>query len=363
VLRRWLGKAEKTDHRVVIRPGENAIALAPDLTVLEGALRAGLSFPHSCRVGTCGTCKCRLLSGKVTELSDKAYVLSGEEIRAGFVLACQSLARTDLELELPEPLAPHDPAAPGIIHTGGTIAALRPLTHDILELVVDTDQPVSYRAGQYVEIFVPGVVEDELRETRSFSFASAPGEKPTSRVSFYVRHVPGGTFTSWLFRDAMPGQRLEGHGPYGDFWLRPGAAPLLCVAGGSGLAPIKAILEQAADEGVARDVAVYFGARRREDLYAANEFEALARRWRGRFEFVPVLSGEPEDSEWNGARGFVSDAVRLALGTEIAGHHVYLCGPPPMVDAALAVVRDAGVPDANIHFDKFLDRSHTLVLG
>jgi NAD(P)H-flavin reductase/ferredoxin len=363
VLRRWLGRSEQTARRVAIRPGDRSIEVAGDLTVLEAALRHGVPFPHSCRVGTCGTCKCRLVSGKVTELSDKAYVLSGEEIRAGYVLACQSLARTNLEIELPEPLHAQDPAAPPVIQTGGTIAAIRPLTHDIVELVVEVDQPVVYRAGQYVEIFVPGVVEDELRETRSYSFASAPGPEPSKRVAFYVRHVPGGEFTTWLFREAKPGQRLEGHGPYGDFWLRPATAPILCMAGGSGLAPIKAMLEQAAGEGVARDVQLYFGARRREDLYAGPELAELEKRWRGKFSFVPVLSGEPEDSDWDGERGFVTEAVRRSLGAQIADHHVYVCGPPPMVDAALSVVRDAGVPDAHVHFDKFLDRSHLLARG
>jgi NAD(P)H-flavin reductase/ferredoxin len=355
-MRRWFGGAEKIARRVVIRPGERAIEVAPELTVLEAALRQGLPFPHSCRVGTCGTCRCRLVSGRVKELSDKAYVLSGEEIRAGYVLACQSLAKSDLEIELPAPLGDDD--AQPVVRTGGTIAALRPLTHDIVELVVDVDQPVTYRAGQYAEIFVPGVVGDELRESRSYSFAHASGTERVSQVSFYVRHVPGGEFTSWLFQKAAPGQRLEGHGPYGDFWLRPGTAPLLCVAGGSGLAPIQAILEQAASEDVARDAALFFGARKREDLYALDAIVELANRWRGRFSFVPVLSAEPDDSDWPGERGFVTEAVRRSLGRSIAAHHVYLCGPPPMVDAALSIVRDAGTPAEHVHFDKFLDRSH-----
>ena len=132
------------------------------------------------------------------------------------------------------------------------------------------------------------------------------------------------------------------------------------LAGGSGLAPIKAILEQAASEGVARDVALYFGARTRADLYASPALEKLAASWRGRFAFVPVLSAEPDDSDWTGERGFVTEAVRRSLGGAIARHHVYLCGPPPMVDAALAVVRDAGTPEGQIYFDKFLDRSHLL---
>jgi NAD(P)H-flavin reductase/ferredoxin len=332
-----------------------------DVTILEHALMKGVAFPHSCRVGTCGTCKARLVKGKVYELTDKAYTLSADELRENYVLACQSMPRSDLVLELPG--NPESLQRTPVVERAGEIRALRKLTHDIMELEIKIDQPVNYRAGQYCEIYVPGVIHDEAHESRSYSFASPPGHAPVSVVRFHVRLVPGGAFTTWLHNEAKVGQRLKGHGPYGDFWLRPGQAPILAIAGGSGMAPLKALLEQAFSDGVARDVKYFFGARRREDLYCVEEMKALEAAWPGNFEFIPVLSGEPEDSDWEGPRGFVSERVRIVLGDRIADYHVYMCGPPPMLDSAEKIVLGAGVAPANIHADKFYDRSHTQPRG
>jgi len=356
-----LFKKGQASHKVRVPALATELDVPRDSTILEWALAQGISFPHSCRVGTCGTCKCRLVSGKVYELADKSYALSGDELAQGYILACQSMPRADLELELPRP--PDDRQTIPVVERAGTITRVERLTHDILELEVTIDEPVRYRAGQYCEIYIPGVVIDQPSETRSYSFASAPGTEPTSVVRFHVRHVPGGAFTSWLHSGERVGQRLEGHGPYGDFWLRPAKAPILAVAGGSGMAPIKAVLEQALADGVERDVYYFFGARRQEDLYCVADIERLQKAWRGKFEFVPVLSGEPDDSDWRGARGFVSEHMAEALGSRIRDYHVYMCGPPPMIDSAEKIVRQAGVAPANIHFDKFFDRSHTQQRG
>jgi NAD(P)H-flavin reductase/ferredoxin len=360
VFRRLFGKSEAS-HKVEIRPLGVTLDAPRETTILEHALAQGVGFPHSCRVGTCGTCKAKLVSGKVYELSDKAYTLSGEEMAENYILACQSLPRADVVLELPH--VPDEARRIPVVERAGKITGLRRLTHDILELEVTIDEPVTYRAGQYCEIYVPGVVVDQERESRSYSFASAPGKDPVSVVRFHVRLVPGGTFTTWLHTQAKVGQRLEGHGPYGDFWLRPAKAPILAIAGGSGMAPVKALLEQALADGVERDAIYFFGARRREDLYCLEEMERLKAGWRGRFTFVPVLSGEPDDSAWQGPRGFVSEHVRTVLGDRIRDHHVYMCGPPPMLDAAEKVVRQAGVDPSNVHADKFFDRSHTQQRG
>ena len=351
-----LFKKGQTAHRVAVPTLQATLEVPRDATVLEWALSKGVAFPHSCRVGTCGTCKCRLVSGKVYELADKSYALSAEELTQNYILACQSMPRSDLELELPKP--PEELERPPIVERAGTITALNRLTHDILEMEVTIDEPVTYRAGQYCEIYIPGVVKDQVTETRSYSFAAAPGKDLVSVVRFHIRHVPGGAFTTWLHSESRVGHRLEGHGPYGDFWLRPAKAPILAIAGGSGMAPIKAVLEQAQLDGVQRDVAYFFGARRQEDLYCLDDMARLAASWKGKFEFVPVLSGEPEDSSWTGARGFVSEAMHDVLGSRVGDHHVYMCGPPPMIESAEKIVRQAGVAEANIHFDKFYDRSH-----
>jgi NAD(P)H-flavin reductase len=122
------------------------------------------------------------------------------------------------------------------------------------------------------------------------------------------------------------------------------------------MAPIKALLEQAAHDNVSRDVVYYFGARTQADLYALEEIEKIKANWRARFDFIPVLSDEPEDSDWEGLRGFVTDHI-VGLGDRLADHHVYMCGPPPMLDAAIAVCEEKGIESSNIHFDKFLDKS------
>lgn len=252
----------------------------------------------------------------------------------------QIIPRSDLVLEVPG--AHESLQRMPVVERAGEIIALRKLTHDILELEVKIDVPVTYRAGQYCEIYVPGVILDEVHESRSYSFASPPGHAPVSVVRFQVRLVPGGAFTTWLHTEAKVGQRLEGHGPYGDFWLRPGKAPILAIAGGSGMAPLKALLEQACGDGVARDIKYFFGAWRQEDFYCVEEMKALEAAWLSKFEFIPVLSGEPEDSDWQGPRGFVSEHVRTVLGDRIADYHVYMCGPPPMLDSAEKIVLLAG---------------------
>lgn len=153
------------------------------------------------------------------------------------------------------------------------------------------------------------------------------------------------------------GEALEVTGPGGDFWLRADAAPLVFVAGGSGLAPVLSVLEAAADAGVQRDAVFLFGARTQGDLYQLDAIQAIGARWAGPFRFVPVLSHEPADSGWGGARGFVTEYLTEAQVSALATRHAYLCGPPPMIDAALAVLAAAGVADGHVHYDKFLDAS------
>jgi NAD(P)H-flavin reductase/ferredoxin len=273
-----LFKKNESTYKVSIPKLSITLDSPRDVTILEHALMKGVALPHSCRVGTCGTCKAKLVSGKVYELTDKAYILTADELRENYVLCCQSMPRSDLVLEIAG--IPEAIQRPPVVERAGEITALRNLTHDIIELEVTIDEPVTYRAGQYCEIYVPGLIVDEAHESRSYSFASPPGNTPISVVRFHVRLVPGGAFTTWLHAQAKVGQRLQGHGPYGDFWLRPGNAPILAIAGGSGMAPLKAVLAQACAEGEARDVKYFFGARRQEDLYCVEDMKALEAAWR-----------------------------------------------------------------------------------
>lgn len=354
-----LFRRSPVDTTMRIEPAGQMLKVNAKATLLQAALDQGVAFPHHCRAGGCGKCKCRLLSGKVREMTDKSYVLSAEELRRNFILACQSVPLTDVSVEV-ELAAGHGPRH-ALVHTSGEITAIEHLTDDIVHVQARLKDAAQYSAGQYAEICVPGVIVNGVRETRSYSFASAPGADPDHhRVSFFIRRVPGGAFTDWLFTEAKVGTVLEGHGPYGDFWLRDGLAPLLFIAGGSGLAPVLAVLEQALLDGVSRDVTLFFGARTQRDLYALDRIESLRARWKGAFAFEPVLSALDTDAGWTGRRGFIAEHLGAVLGERLAAHQAYLCGPPPMIDSCIRMLRDAGVGDEAIFFDKFLDRSHVL---
>jgi NAD(P)H-flavin reductase/ferredoxin len=331
--------------------------VARDTPILEAALSQGLAFPHGCRVGTCGSCKCRLVSGKIHELADFAFALSADELAQGFILACQSLPRANLVLDVP--VRAGAVAGPPVVARSGRIAGLRRLTHDIALLEFAADEPIAYRAGQYFEFALPAAVAPAgSSEVRAYSFASAPPAAPTRNVAFHVRLVPGGAFTRWLHDRAQVGDVLSGRGPFGDLALHDAPAPILAIAGGSGLAPVKALLEAGLTEGAQRDVHFFFGARQQRDLYCASEIARIAAAWRGRFTFEPVLSDEPAESDWAGARGFVSDHAQRVLGERLRECHAYACGPPPMIDAVERVLRAAGVASEHFHFDRFFDRSH-----
>ncbi|MBY6223636.1 2Fe-2S iron-sulfur cluster-binding protein [Ferrimonas balearica] len=308
-------------------------------TLLQSALRHNINLPNQCRVGACGACKCRLVEGRITALTDFDYVLSEAELEAGYILACQSTPRTAVVLN-------HD-GMTGDATTRGQILHQTRLTHDITALTVALSTPLSYRPGQYALLELdrlPGV-------KRAYSFA-APAT-PDGTVTFFVRQVPTGRFSGAVNQQTLTGQALTLTGPYGEFWLRPADAPLLMVAGGSGLAPILAMLEQAAVQGCNRPTTVLFGARCQQDLYCQSQLADIQRRWQGHFHYQAVLSEEPADSSWAGARGLVTDQMAQHA---LNGCHAYLCGPPAMVDAAKTHLEQRSVLPQHIHTDPFISQ-------
>ena len=317
---------------------DTAITVNPKETLLQAALRQGIDFPHSCRVGGCASCKCQLVEGQVKELTQTAYILSDEDLDRGCILACQAVPKTDVRVRV-------DLARQGARRrVNGRVIAQDRLTHDIVRLRVQLDEALPYKAGQFAQIGVAGLPGVE----RSYSFASPA--QPDAQVSFFVRRVDGGVFSTAVNEQNLVGQTATVDGPLGDFWLRPGTGPLLMVAGGSGLAPILALLQDARAQGVARPVTLLFGARTQADLYALDTLQDLARQWPSAFTFTPVLSDEPAGSGWDGARGWVTAQLPAQLAPDT---QAYLCGPPPMIDAAEARLRDAGLARDHIHADRF----------
>ncbi|MXY15034.1 MAG: 2Fe-2S iron-sulfur cluster binding domain-containing protein [Proteobacteria bacterium] len=346
------------DRQADINSGEHQFTVKAGDNLLNAALELGIPWPHDCRVGSCTSCKCILKKGKTKSLTDFTYVLDPDQLKEGWILACQTRLKTDIEVEVELEDASH---AHQVVSFEGQLARVTDLTHDIKEIVVQSLYPLPQRsgiAGQYAEISVPG-----LSSPRSYSFAKAPENEAENEMTFFVRLVPGGEFTEWLFKEDRTDAKVTVAGPYGHFWLRPEPAPIVCIAGGSGISSIKAILESAVNEQITRDCLFLFGARTQKDLYCLAEMEEIGSKWNPShsFEFVPVLNMEPEDSDWQGARGLVTDYLQSAYvdtgKLSLSESQGYLCGPPPMIDAAIEVMVAQGMKEENIFFDKFLDAS------
>jgi len=354
MLASLLGK-KPSAHAARIAPANVELRVGAKETLLQAALNQGIAFPHNCRAGGCGECKCRLVKGKVKELTDKSYILSADELRDNYVLACQSIPQSDIEVAVR--LREGSMLVP-TRQSPGRLVRMAPLTHDIMHITLALEQALAFTPGQYCE-----VSPQEGRAagaTRSYSFANVPEANGTSRnVEFFIRKVRGGRFTEWLFSEAKAGDSLNVTGPFGDFVLHDSPAPILCIAGGSGLAPVLSMLQGALQSlRRPREVTLVFGARQNQDLYMLDAIEALRREWPLRFAFVPVLSNESAESEWHGRRGLIVDHLAEVLADSLSAQHAYLCGPPGMIDSCVARLKVGGVLDSVIHFDKFLDQSH-----
>ena len=350
-------KSKKADYQATVRTAANKVlTVKAGDNLLKTALEAGVPWPHDCRVGSCGTCRCKLIEGKIKPLTDFSYVLDGDQLQEGMILACQTALRSDIVVDVE--LSEASEQAEIATHKG-VISQVRYLTHDIQEVTIKCDASVAHnaKAGQYAELATPAV-----KRARSYSYAKAPENETPSEFTFFIRFVPGGEHTEWLFAEDRTGVEVAISGPYGSFYLRDGDGPMLCVAGGSGLAPIKALLENAVNQHVSRDTLFLFGARTQKDLYCLEQMQEIEGKWDSgsKFEFVSVLSHEPEDSDWQGPRGFVTDYLKseyIDKGVDVSTYQGYLCGPPPMIDAAIEVMNSAGITNDRIFFDKFLDAS------
>jgi len=320
-------------------------------TMLEAALANGIPFPHNCTVGTCGSCKCKLKAGRVSALSDFGYTLSQQEIAAGFILACQAIPKDPLTQVEVESQALDAPTPEKFT---GKLVDTQTLTHDIMRITVELDRPIKFIAGQYANLKSPNI-----SRARNYSFADAPDRDGRAAVNFFIRKVPGGAFTEELFGGRLKDVPLDVEGPHGAFHLHPGVAPMICIAGGSGLAPLLSLLEAGVKDRVKRPCAFLFGARTQADLYALEQIQTIASSWADKFVFMPVLSHEPADSSWTGARGLVTQFITDAMpGIDWSGAEGYMCGPPGMIDAGIASMTETGMQLDKIFYDKFTDESH-----
>ena len=239
------------------------------------------------------------------------------------------------------------------------VKSIKKLTYDTCELIIKAEQgsqPIARTAGQYAILKV-----DDIEKPRAYSFARSPKCEAADEYSFFIRQVPGGKFSSWLFDSNREGQAITIQGPLGKFGLDPSDTQMVCIAGGSGMSAIFALLEDSCHRQIQRNVLFLYGARSQKDLYCLDEIKTLQEKWQPnyQFEFVPVLSEEPKDSDWQGARGMVTDYLKknyLDTGkVSLAEAKAYFCGPPPMIDAGIAVLSNLGMQANDIYYDKFED--------
>lgn len=266
-----------------------------------------------------------------------------------------ALTRDPLELSVPSASINHS----RVVRNRGYVARMRWLNHDTCEVVVACApecKPITARAGQFATLGVAGI-----GRARPYSFARDPCTEAPGEHTFHIRLVPGGEMSAWLAAGERTGAPVEIAGPLGSFGLDDSASAMLMLAGGSGFSAIKALGEAACRLQLARDCTIIHGVRTQADLYAADEMARIAACWHPahRFEFVQVLSEEPNDSAWTGARGMITDAMGDAgLGSRVLDPstlRAWVCGPPPMITAASAALRALGVPAAHIYRDVFAD--------
>jgi propane monooxygenase reductase component len=325
-------------HTVRFEPVGLEIEVDEDETILNAAFRQGIMLMHGCKEGQCSACKSFLLDGEVDLDRYSTFALPDFEEAEGWTLLCRAHPYSDLEIELinydEEMLRSGTPPRT----VGTTVEAVEPLTADIVALRLRPDEPLEYKPGQYVDIAIPGA--DGAH--RSFSMAGIAPD----RLEFMIKLYPGGRFSGLLAAgDVAPGDRLDVTGPYGVFTLRTTSPRrLLFIGGGAGMAPILSLLRAMDQNGTARPATYYYGARTEADLFALEELAVLPAA------FVPALS---EDANgWHGETGLITDVVDRLEG-DVAEVDAYVCGPPPMVEAAIALLEARGVREAHIYYDKF----------
>lgn len=331
-------------YKITIKPSNHELAAEGGETLLDAALREGYALPYGCRNGACGSCKGKVLEGKVDHGSYQEHALSVADKMAGLTLFCCAKPLSDVTIEAREISAAKDIAVKMMPCRVEKIEKPAPDVA-ILSLKLPASERLQFLAGQYIEF----LLNDGKR--RAFSMANAPHDD--ALLQLHIRHVPGGTFTGYVFGELREKAILRFQGPFGTFFLREDSdKPIVLVASGTGFAPIKSILEHAFHNRHQRAMTLYWGARTPHDLYLAD----LPRQWareHANFNFVPVISEPPPGDGWQGRTGFVHQAV-LDDFADLSGFQVYACGAPPMVAAAReGFTGTRGLPQEEFFSDAF----------
>jgi propane monooxygenase reductase component len=336
-------------HVVRFEPVGIEIEVDEDQTILRAAAEQGIMLMHGCKEGQCSSCKSFVLDGDDIELDRySTFALPDYERDEGFTLLCRAHAYEDVTIELLN--FDEDMIRSGlpIQEAVAEVASIDPVTHDMRHLVLRLLEPreIKFFPGQYVDIAVPGT-----DATRSFSMANT-SSREDGRLEFVIKVYPDGLFSHFLDSQLAVGDRLNLTGPFGVFTLREGQdTDLIFVGGGAGMAPILSLLRSMAERGIQRKATYYYGARGRRDLCFEKELRTLEETLHA-FRYVPALSEPVEADAWTGEAGLITDVVQRHEA-DLRGAHAYVCGPPPMVEAAMPLLTRLGVAEKHVYYDKF----------
>lgn len=333
-------------YEVTIEPLGQTIEVEEDQTILDAALRAGIWLPHACGHGLCATCKVQVVDGEVDLGEASPFALMDMERAEGKALACCAVPQSDLTIEVEIDEDPDAKVVP-LRDFEATVESIVELTPTIKGIFLRVPEDMEFQAGQYINLYIPG-----LTEPRAFSIASAPSQ--SNLIELNVRKVPGGIGTGWLHDDLEVGDTLHFSGPLGRFYTRHSDPnPVIFIAGGSGLSSPKSMILELLENGDSRQITLFQGARNLSELYYQEFFEELSQKY-PQFRYFPVLSDEPESSDWKGERGFVHEAAIRIYDNDFRNHKAYLCGPPPMIEATIRGLIRGRLYERDIHLEKFL---------
>jgi len=332
-----------SSRTVTIRSTGETFTVADNQSILDAALSHGFTLPYGCRDGACGSCKGVILSGEISYPDKDLSGITGAEMKSGAALFCQARAQTDLLIDV---RMQNNASEIPVRKLPCRVEHLEKLNHDVIRLYLKL--PVSERlqfiAGQYIDILL------DNGKRRSFSLANAPHNDEF--LELHVRYYKGGLFSELAFHNLGEKTLLRLEGPFGSFCFQEKSTrPIIMVAGGTGFAPVKSMMEQLLAAGIDRPIHIYWGARTREDLY----LDKLPRTWAGQeslIEYHPVLSASSPGDGWNGRKGLVHEAV-LEDMKQLSAYDVYACGPPPMVEAVGNTFIARGLPRDQIFSDSF----------
>jgi len=335
--------------RITVQGSETSFEVKKGELLLLAALEQGIDYPHNCRVGTCGSCKTHLIDGRISPLVDFALSpLTNQQLKGGYVLACQAKVRSDLTVNVK--LGHH--ALLPVKSVSSRVVGYRRLPGEVLDLRLQLDAPLRFNAGQFATIAASGSF---VRRSYSFyDLPPAPDSAGATEVGFLVKRLPGGQFSEWLFAEDRTGTKIWLEAPFGMMGIDDPDVYGLCVAGGTGLAPILSIVADRLQRSATARFTIVFGVRTAADDFGKPYLDALIAQANGRVRVVNILSHEPKDSGWQGARGFVTDALDEKLGVDYRKTAAFICGSLPMVEAVEKKLLGLGVDAERIHADKFL---------